>query len=103
MSKWRIDFSVREAGVPEEDARGIRFGDEVELDQVYGFFDRCRDAVRALLNAGKPNHKPVNITVDQGMPGTGNARASVPHIVPLTPGDKRTWAKERFGGGYDPF
>lgn len=51
MTRWRIDFSVREAGVPEDEARGIKFGDEVELSKVHDFFDRCRDAVAVLLGA----------------------------------------------------
>lgn len=49
MSRWRIDFAVRELDVPEEQARGIKFGDDCELDDVIDFFERCRDAVRTLL------------------------------------------------------
>jgi hypothetical protein len=49
MNRWRIDFAVRELGVPEEEARGIKFGDDVELEDIMDFFDRCRNAVRTLL------------------------------------------------------
>lgn len=49
MSRWRIDFVVQELDVPPEDARGIKFGDAVEVEEVMDFFDRCRDAVRTLL------------------------------------------------------
>jgi len=51
VTRWRIDFAVREVGVPEDEARGIKFGDEVELSKVHDFFDRCRDAVSVLLGA----------------------------------------------------
>jgi len=48
MKRFRIDFSIRELDVPEDQAEGVRFGDEVPLTQMFQFFDRCRDAMRAL-------------------------------------------------------
>jgi hypothetical protein len=53
VKRFRIDFSIREADVPPEDARGIRFGDEVDADKIFDFFNRCRDAALMLFNGGK--------------------------------------------------
>jgi len=49
MSRFRIDFSIRELDIPEDQARGIRFGDDVEVSGIMDFFDRCRDAARTLF------------------------------------------------------
>jgi hypothetical protein len=59
--RWRIDFTVREADVPAEEARGISFGDEVSASDVYGFFNRCRDAVVTLVSGERPKSENDNI------------------------------------------
>lgn len=66
--RFRIDFTVREVGVPDDKARGITFGDEVEGHAVGEFFDRCRDAIQTLFNGGKrpvpddsPKQKPSQV------------------------------------------
>jgi hypothetical protein len=50
VKRYRIDFTVREVGVPPEEAQGVVFGDEVSVDSIYSFFNRCRDAVTTLFN-----------------------------------------------------
>ena len=52
--KLRIDFSVRETDVPPEDARGVRFGDDIDSRQVFDFFNKCRDAVMTLFGQKVP-------------------------------------------------
>jgi|SRR5579863_8421931 len=52
--KLRIDFSVREADVPPEDARGVRFGDDIDVKQIFDFFNKCRDAILTLFNQRVP-------------------------------------------------
>lgn len=47
--RFRIDFSIRELDVPEEQARGARFGDDVELAHMSDFFNKRRDAVHSLF------------------------------------------------------
>ena len=49
MKRFRIDFSIREVDVPAEEARGVKFGEEVSLDQVYYLFNRWRDEINALF------------------------------------------------------
>lgn len=54
MKRFRIDFTVRELDVPPEEARGVAFGDEVAVGDVFGFFNRCRDAVVTLFSGKRP-------------------------------------------------
>lgn len=53
MKRFRIDFSIQETGCPPEEAQGIRFGDEVDADKIFDFFNRCRDAALTLFHGGK--------------------------------------------------
>lgn len=70
MSKrFRIDFTVRELDVPAEDARGISFGDDVPVEQIVDFFDRCRDAARTLFVQAPPVAKKPG-----GAPAAGVSR-----------------------------
>ncbi|SRR5579885_1781771 len=55
--RLRIDFSVRETDVPPEDARGIRFGDEIDAKQVFEFFNKCRDAVMTIFGQKVPKDR----------------------------------------------
>jgi len=48
--KLRIDFRVQETECPPEEARGVSFGDEVDVKSIFDFFNRCRDAVLTLFN-----------------------------------------------------
>ena len=52
--KLRIDFTVRESDVPPEDARGLRWGDEIEVKQIFDFFNKCRDAVLTVFGQRVP-------------------------------------------------
>lgn len=52
--KLRIDFSVREADCPPEEARGVRFGDDIDVNQIFDFFNKCRDAILTLFNQRVP-------------------------------------------------
>jgi len=61
MKRFRIDFSVREVDVPEDQAQGIRLGQEVDAVQMKDFFNRCRDAAVTLFNAAQP--EPANAQV----------------------------------------
>ena len=54
MKRFRIDFAVREADVPPEDAKGISFGDEVPIEGLFDFFNRCRDAALVLFTGRSP-------------------------------------------------
>lgn len=68
MSKrFRIDFTVRELDVPAEDARGISFGDDVPVEQIVDFFDRCRDAARTLFVQAPPVAKKPSDVVAAGV------------------------------------
>lgn len=49
--RFRIDFSIRELDVPEETARGIRFGDDVDIDAIAEFFNKHRDLARTLFQS----------------------------------------------------
>lgn len=55
--KLRIDFSIRETDVPPEDARGIRFGDEIDAKQLFDFFNKCRDAVLTIFGQKVPKDR----------------------------------------------
>ena len=52
----RIDFVVREVadeeGIPEDDLRYVRFGDDVPIPFVRDFFDRCGNAMATLFKQG---------------------------------------------------
>lgn len=56
--KFRIDFTVRELDTPEDQARGITFGDDVPVEQIVDFFDKCRDVARTLFVTGVISRKP---------------------------------------------
>ncbi len=58
MKRFRIDFSIRETDVPPEDAQGIRFGDEVDVNGIFDFFNKCRDAAMTLFNSVRPKNDP---------------------------------------------
>lgn len=55
-TRFRIDFLVQEVcddgSVPQDELRSIRFGDDVSVDGIYGFFNRARDAVVMLFRPG---------------------------------------------------
>ena len=74
----RIDFTVRELDVPEERARGVSFGDEVDAGRLRDFFDRCRDAVAALLGLGAR-------AVDGPPAPPARVAPTVPHVRPMDP------------------
>jgi hypothetical protein len=54
MKRFRIDFSIRETDCPPEDAQGIRFGDDVDVKDIFEFFNKCRDAAMTLFNSALP-------------------------------------------------
>jgi hypothetical protein len=54
MRRFRIDFTIREVDCPPEDARGITFGDDVDVNSIFDFFNRCRDAAVTLFNGPRP-------------------------------------------------
>jgi hypothetical protein len=54
MKRWRVDFTVREADAPAEEARGVSFGEEVTTDELFGFFNRCRDSIVTLFTGRRP-------------------------------------------------
>lgn len=57
----RIDFQVRE--IPEEgssiNARFITFGDDISMDNIRDFFDRCGHATDTIFNGGGPARRNV--------------------------------------------
>ena len=55
--KLHIDFSIRETDVPEEEARGVRFGEDIDAKQVFDFFNKCRDAVMTLFGQRVPKDR----------------------------------------------
>ncbi len=70
MARFRIDFSIKETGVPEDQARGIRFGDEVESSSIGDFFDKCKAAAKMLFDPLRPIRVNQNIDYADKFPDT---------------------------------
>lgn len=51
MRRFRIEFSIRELDVSDDQSQGIRFGDDVTIDKIIDFIDKCRGACRALFES----------------------------------------------------
>lgn len=51
--RFRVDFSIRELDVDPETARGVRFGDEVDVEDLAEFFNKHRDLVRTMFQPAK--------------------------------------------------
>lgn len=66
MKRFRIDFAIREIDVePGEEAQGIRFGDEVELNDIYDFFNKCRDAAKTLFLPHKKSTEELKAEINK--------------------------------------
>lgn len=50
----RIDFVIREECDDPAQARGISFGEDVPVEDIHDFIDRCRDAAKILFNGKRP-------------------------------------------------
>jgi len=63
VKRFRVDFSIRETDVAEGDEPlGIRFGDEIDIKDIFDFFNRCRDAAVTLFNGRSPKDERAELT-----------------------------------------
>ena len=92
MKRFRIDFVVRELDVPDDQSRGISFGDDVPLDGIFDFFNRCRDAVSALFVAPPNKTRPNIVDGDRAREALKKlnalgkvAQQQQPHQKPMDP------------------
>lgn len=77
MRRFQIDFAVRELDVPEEQARGVRFSEAVNVDNVFDFLTRVRDAVVTLVGgprAGGSRPPPTPSAPPPPVPGVPRRR-----------------------------
>lgn len=86
MKRVRVDFVVREIdidGGPEQ-ARGVSFGEDIDVDELYEFFNRCRDGANLIFSGKRPKDEVKVIIGPQGPPGPqGPAYQTSTSIDPL--------------------
>ncbi len=57
MSKFKVTIVVQEVSDDPEAARGVRFSEDVDAEDLYDYFSKSRDAVDTLFH-GKPRMMP---------------------------------------------
>lgn len=107
VTRFRIDFRIQELDCPPEESRGVSFGDEVDTDHMFDFFNRCRDAVVTLFTGKRPKIDDIDpiaaIKKVQDMeremskrrPFSGGQPTATPKHDPIIPGFGEMWG----GGG----
>lgn len=100
--RFRIDFTVKELDVPDDRARGITFGDEVDGSAVAAFFDRCRDAF-AVLFTNTATHQKKDVDHRHAAARWASARVAPPIDDLLSYGstreaglDEHNWPRTRY-------
>lgn len=99
--RFRIDFTVRELDVPLEDARGITFGDDVPVEQITDFFNKCRDVARTLFVPGPAPNVNVDINVKIPPAGQTNLQRSITSLEREI--EKRAHERSISSAGLRPF
>lgn len=103
VNRFRIDFSVNELDAPENEQRRIVFGEEVTAEDIFDFFNRCRDGVVTLLTGKRPVEREV--APERYYPGVHlqprcsrntstvtNKRSTTLGITTMWPGRRKAWA-----------
>lgn len=104
MTRFRIDFRIQELDCPPEESRGVSFGDDVDTDHLFDFFNRCRDAVVTLFTGKRPKADEVDpiaaikkvVEMEKRKPAFGQSPVPL-HHDPLIPGLGEMWNSR--GGG----